>query len=305
MFFFSADVICETERSEEIVKQNHIIAVIITYNPDINRLDKNIVSAICQVDDLVIVDNCSENIEDVVNVVYRNNVHLISLKKNEGLAFALNKGFDFANSICAEWVVTLDQDSVLPNDYINKASRFFKLNDVGIITCKYKEKNLDAVISKNNSDKAFFFVNRSITSAGVVRVEAYNRIWKGYDNDLFIDYVDFDFSIKVRQKGYKILFMNDTVLEHELGDSKWRRFFFTKVRYTSHSSLREYYIARNIVIFVNRYWKTESVLRDVFSLLKHYVFITLYDEARINKLQSLNKGLFDGIMYIRTHKSTN
>lgn len=279
--------------------QTHIIAVIVTYNPDITRLEKNIDSAINQVDDLLIVDNHSDNNKEIIELVNRKSVHLTLLNKNEGLAFALNRGFDYANSQKAKWVITLDQDSVLPNDYIDKAKRYFNVKDVGIITCSYIDKNLGARIKDVNNEKKYLFVNRSITSAGVVRVSAYNQIPGGYDNDLFVDYVDFDFSIKLRQKGYKILLMNDTVLEHELGVSQWKKFLFKKVRYTSHSGFREYYIARNIIIFVNRYWKTESVVRDILSLLKHYIFITLYDVDRKNKLHSLNAGLRDGIVYIK------
>lgn len=150
--------------------------------------------------------------------------------------------------------------------------------------------------------RRYSFVTRSITSAAVIRMTAYESVHGGYDEYLFVDYVDFDFSVKMRQRGYRILSMNDVVLEHELGNSKWKRILFKRVRYTANSSQREYYIARNIVVFIHRYWRTESVLRDRLSLIKHYVYITLFDEQRGTTLRALNNGFRDGIKRIRMSK---
>ncbi len=121
---------------------------------------------------------------------------------------------------------------------------------------------------------------------------------RGDDQDLFVDYVDFDFSIKLRKKGYKILFMNDVVIAHELGYSRNVHFLFWNVRYTSHSAIREYYIARNITIFIGRYKGSERIIRDFLSLIKHYVLIAIYDENKSEKIKALNNGRKDGKRYL-------
>ena len=83
------------------------------------------------------------------------------------------------------------------------------MDDVGIITCGYVENNLNAKIHAPESNEKFLFAERCITSAAIIRVPAYLKAG-GFDNDLFVDYVDFDFAVKVRHVGYQILFMNDT-----------------------------------------------------------------------------------------------
>ena len=51
----------------EYVK-NPIISGIVTYNPDLNRLRHDINAIIKQVDRLIIVDNCSNNINELSEI---------------------------------------------------------------------------------------------------------------------------------------------------------------------------------------------------------------------------------------------
>ena len=50
---------------------NEVIAGIVTYNPDINRLCKNLDAIKNQVSCIVIVDNASINIEEIKNLIAR------------------------------------------------------------------------------------------------------------------------------------------------------------------------------------------------------------------------------------------
>ena len=44
-----------------------IIATIVTYNPDIDRLSENIKSVYCQVDEIYIYDNASKNVNQILD----------------------------------------------------------------------------------------------------------------------------------------------------------------------------------------------------------------------------------------------
>lgn len=278
-----------------------VIAGIVTYNADPERLKKNIEAVKQQVEIVVVVDNNSDNSDEIKRLC---DFYGIICKKNEenrGLGKALNQIFEYGSNLGAEWILTLDQDSVIPKNYISLASRYLDDEKNGIICCRYIEKNLGSSIHELPERKEKYrYVKRCITSAAIVKVSAYQKA-NGYDEDLFIDYVDFDFSIKVRQAGYNILSMNDVRMEHELGNSRWVNILGKKVRYTSHSPIREYYIARNITIYINRYKNTENVVRDFLSLLKHYLFALMFDSDRVIKIKALIKGRRDGKEYVRSH----
>lgn len=282
-----------------------VLAGIISYNPSLIRLRKNIEAIASQVNEIIVIDNASNNQIQVekqirelcdIGIIVR----LIKNSMNYGLGKALNYVFKYAQEKHFDWVIMLDQDSVIPGNYIDKAARYFKNRDIGIICTSYYEKNLGKTISKEkneNEQLPYIYVHRCITSASIVKVDAYKKT-NGFDEEMFVDYVDFDFSMKMRKAGYKILKMNDTMIEHELGNSKEQRFAFWQFRLTTHSAQREYWIARNIIVFIYRYHKDEPTIRDFLSLCKHFVIILIYErDCKWKKLKSLCKGVRDGFRY--------
>lgn len=66
------------------------MALIVTFNPDITRLQDNVTMAVGQTEGLVIVYNGSNNIRQIKRVAEAAGAELISLAKNQGLASALN-----------------------------------------------------------------------------------------------------------------------------------------------------------------------------------------------------------------------
>ncbi len=284
-----------------------VLAGIISYNPSLVRLRKNVEAIVSQVNEIIVIDNASDNQNQVEKQIKElcdtgMIVHLIKNSTNQGLGNALNHLFKYAKEQHFGWVIMLDQDSIIPADYIDKASRYFKNGDIGIICTSYYEKNSGKIISKEkngNERLPYIYVHRCITSASVVRVEAYRKT-KGFDEEMFVDYVDFDFSMKMRKAGYKILKMNDTMIEHELGVSKKQQLAFWRFRLTTHSAQREYWIARNIVVFIYRYHKDEPIIRDFLSLCKHFIIILIYErDYRWEKLRALCKGVRDGFKLLR------
>lgn len=272
-----------------------VMAGIVTYNPNIRRLQQNIASIKLQVNSVIIIDNASDNQNEIIKLCEEFGIAYEININNEGIARALNYVFSLARDKF-DWVITLDQDSICPFDYIKKARRYFKRMDVGIITTLYRDANINKVLGKGTKGKKYELVKRAITSAAIVRVAAYDKT-TGYDNNFFIDYVDFDFSVKIRSAGYLILRMNDTILNHELGASEIKKIAWFHVRYTIHNAMREYYIAKNIIVFIRKYYKKECIIRDALSLCKHFVFVILFDSSRSEKLKALCDGVKSGLVF--------
>ena len=120
-----------------------VCAGIVTYNPDIKRLQENIAAIVYQVSKVFIVDNCSENVESIEKVIGKYaTIVLIKNDQNEGIAKALNQIMLKAKRYGYNWMLTLDQDSVC---YSNLVNNYFKYIDVGIgmLICDIIDRNYE------------------------------------------------------------------------------------------------------------------------------------------------------------------
>ena len=278
---------------------SNILAGIITYNPDLEQLYKNVKAILPQVQEVLIVDNHSSDpktiaFSDLTGVSYLYN------EDNLGIAKGLNQIMEYAHNHHYDWVVTLDQDSVCANDFVSSCLSLLKQEQkIGIITPTIVDKNIGQVLTYNKTFEGYTSVDRCITSCGFTSVSAWKDVG-GFTEDMFIDYVDFDFCAKLKLKNYQILRLNSVMLEHQLGNAQWHRFFHTKIRVTNHSAFRKYYIGRNMVYYYRKYHKKLSIQLEPLRLLKVYCITILYEKEKCKKLHMLTKGVIDG-MHMSIH----
>jgi GT2 family glycosyltransferase len=92
----------------------NVVAIVVTYNPKIPRLQTALDALGQQVLHLFIVDNGSKNLNEVralvANVTSRS---LIEMGSNQGIGAALNRGVSVALAHAPRWFLTMDQDSVV------------------------------------------------------------------------------------------------------------------------------------------------------------------------------------------------
>lgn len=277
-------------------------AGIVTYNPDIQRLKQNM-EAIWQntsIDYLFIIDNHSDNVTDIQQLVGDNPViALVCLSKNEGIAFALNKICQMAMNKGYTWAVTLDQDSILERKAIDSFRNFTSINGVGIICPRIEDRNMGTQYAKTT--QGYEYIEKCITSGNLVNL----NIWKsvgGYNEELFIDGVDFDYCIKLKEAGYQILRNNITCLIQEIGHGRKGYFLGHALSILNHSPIRLYYITRNYLYIGKKHsqmthWMVE-VMKRIFIILK-------YEENRREKMKYALLGLQDFLrhrMGTITHK---
>lgn len=271
-------------------------AGIVSYNPQINRLKKNIEAIYQQVAKVVLVDNGSNNLDEVVALCNNFNVVYILNSENKGIAAALNQLMQYAYDYGIKWVITLDQDSICPNSIILEANSLLERNDIGQIVPLLFESNAKEFCYLGNipNGKKFQQVNKSITSASINSVDIWKKV-QGFDEKLFIDYVDYDYAMRLFIGKYKIIRMNDIILDHQIGQSINKKLFFFNVRVGNHSSFRKYYISRNMVIYICRYYKYINILPEMLRLFKVFILIILFENEKRLKLKQFFKGIKDGI----------
>lgn len=282
-------------------------AEIVTFNPDVEQLKANVDNVLKQVEKLVLVDNGSKNVEEVKRISTEFNIELILLNENKGIAAALNKGMEFLKASGMTWVVTLDQDSLLPDDAVLnfKNTKQFEEDDTAILAAQYDDKNWSDI----EREKTLAPVNQDpiekdivITSGNMVKLDAWSNVG-GFDEWLFIDQVDFDFNARLRLAGYKIWQVNAVVMPHEIGaamkNGLLARMLLIKksIHLMQHSPFREYYMQRNSLVYAKRYpaFRTKKGPLWFISLanLRH----VLLSDTPWSGLFAGLKGTVDGLRY--------
>lgn len=270
----------------------YIVAGIVTYNPDLDRLRENVESISSQVEKVVIFDNGSKN-QDRIKDEFQDKVILIISSENIGIAAALNRLMKKSEELGATWMLSLDQDSVCPNSFCNEMSKYLKLElNFGIVAPVIVDRNVGVV--GHNPEKEYKFVRTCITSGAFTKIS----VWKeagGYDEFMFIDSVDFEFCYRVRKAGYQVVQVKGVRLLHEIGKSKKRRFLFWKVNITGHSAYRKYYIARNNVYYPLKHHLWLHFVRGCFRNLKLFCIVILYEDNKTEKCNSILKGWSSGL----------
>lgn len=273
-----------------------IMAGIVTYNPDMKLLCENINSILPQVSALCVVDNGSENITAIESYICSlsdadKRVELIKNGANRGIAYALNRLMMSGKEAKCSWVITLDQDSVAPHNLIESYSeKLFDMN-VGIISPVINDRN---TVHKHpeRSQERFSEVERCITSASLISIQVWEEVG-GFDEKLFIDCVDHDFCMRVRDNGFKIFRDNDVILSHTIGNAKEKRILGRWITVSNHSAFRKYYQIRNN-IYLSRKTHRWSKYRCWKNIVTIYIKVILYEDHKIEKLSHMNKGLIDG-----------
>ena len=250
---------------KEISGKVKTAAGIVTYNPEIERLQENLMAASKQVDFVLIYDNASKNIDEIEQVasVFQN-VQVIKSDTNKGVAGALNELSDIAIKENVEWFLALDHDSVIPDNFIETCKSFIA-DDIGII-CPVMYDKRRPQIDATNKDKTAY-VDFCITSGSFVNLSVWEQLGK-YDEFLFVGLVDNEYCKRVILNGYKILRLNEMLMDHELGTLQPARLanIYKKLAVILHSKtiaalsyrrkvspFRAYYATRNIVYLSKKY----------------------------------------------------
>lgn len=275
-----------------------ILASIITFNPDIDLLIKNIQSISPQVDKVLVIDNYSFNRNKIISVVEVNfkNVHFILNGKNLGVAEALNQVLNYAQKNNYDWVLTLDQDSVCEDDMVFKYKEFLNRNikqhDILILCPQIEDINI-----KNNNEENFGVevIPVTITSGSFLNVDNALRIG-GFLSKLFIDYVDFEFCLRGKANQLKTIRLKNVILKHRLGEIKEKRLLGYNLVVTNHSPIRRYYLFRNKIFVYRKYWKKFGpwVIKNILSSIKTILIILIFEKNRVEKFKNIFKGIKDG-----------
>ena len=283
-----------------------IFAVVVTYEPDEVLLSRLLLALAPQVSGGIIINNASSlSLPDTY--FQQAGFSVQHLNSNAGIATALNAGFDWARAQRAGFVITFDQDSEPAPDMVSRLLGAYsaqleaghKVGAVGPQQVDRRSGRVAAFIAPIAGprrkmlpvDGQALEVDHLITSGCLVSLQAWQSTGPFLDA-LFIDYVDIEWSLRMRSKGWHLYGVGGASLMHAIGDDI-KHWGGRQVAW--HSPLRHYYLFRNGVYLqtlphISLMWK----LSDALQLIKKLFFFTLVGRPRAAHLKAMLLGVKHG-----------
>lgn len=298
----------------EQAKVPDVVAGIVTFNPDLDRLEQNLSAVAGQVEQVVVFDNGSENIADIESMSAEwGNVQVLRGEINHGVAYALNRLLDVAVRHGQPYLLTLDQDSIASPGMVG-VLRASMGPRVAMVTPLIVDRNKSRTAARSKIVSSLQAYSRparrgAITSGALLAVDAADQVGR-FDERLFIDYVDYDLNARLMINGYRVIRASDVELLHEVGraqptwlytprrdvDGTWRleRFYAF-----GHNAQRCYYKARNRVIFTKKYGRHIGFSNEgVWQIPQQVLLTLLFESDKTAKLMAFARGFRDGLAFV-------
>lgn len=294
----------------------NIVAVIVTYNPNIDCLRVLLDNLNNSCLSIIIVDNYSTN-EAFKNIVFKSNVELLSLSKNQGIAFAQNVGIEKAIKIDADYILFFDQDSNVSNNFVDDLmSDYRKIyathEKIAAIGPRFIDENkgfyfpalrfnkhglIDKISVENISTP--IEVSFLISSGTLISVEALKDIGL-MKEEFFIDFVDTEWCFRAISLGYKIYMSEQAVMKHSIGDDTLKIYNFN---IPVHSGFRRYYRVRNLFFM----WKMPYIPKILVAKLMVtnfliQVLLFLLKDKKLDYIKFYLKAIKDGVKQSKDYR---
>jgi rhamnosyltransferase len=225
---------------------------------------------------VVVVDN-TETIITAESLGLSPSIHFMPNGANLGIATALNQGIEQLRARDMSYALLFDQDSE-PSDALLEGlpaqmGQVVADSPVALIGPAYDDKRLGGVapfvrfryfklervapVGDRLIDVDFL-----ITSGSCINLRCWPEVGP-MDDSLFIDFVDLEWCVRARNKGFRILGAPWLTLSHELGEAPVKVLGRT---YPMHSAVRHYYLFRNAVALMLRRempltWKSTELVK--------------------------------------------
>lgn len=263
-------------------------------------------------EEIIVVDNGSKDstVEMIRNQYPQ--VTILELRENLGVGGAFAAGLSYAAlQKKHDWVWLLDEDGVPASDAAEQLLRGYALSEqqgrkAAVLACLpahaqsglsypgllWQERLVPPPVEVLK--QPIWFVDATISSGTMVRRDAVEAV--GLPRaDFFMDFVDFEYCLRLRRHGYEIAVVRDSVLDHTLGTPRTFQFLGYKKAWSDHAPWREYYISRNHTYVVWHFYPhLKSRIFMLMRLARHGAAILLFSEHRLANFQMMVRGFLDG-----------
>jgi len=264
-----------------------------------------------EISEIIVVNNAST--DGLAQLLATNfpEITVLTLPENGGVGGALSAGMDYAAlKKKYDWIWLFDDDS-LPSDNALEmllASRDHlddEADRLAILAPLWEDESTQAPVpgvfwrggrlatAPIKLDQPITFVDLVISSGTLIQREAIESV--GLPRaDFFMDFVDFEYCLRLRRNGYKIGLVRDSHFDHTVGEpasNGLARF----LRWTDHAPWRRYYITRNEVYTIWQYYgtwrsKTFFLCRSLWVA----TILFLFGKQKLACFRMMWRGFLDG-----------
>jgi len=214
---------------------------------------------------IIIIDNGSFDIDRLKDSLQNKaNIYLFSTKENIGFAAACNIGIEFSKGLGADFVLLLNNDTIVEPDFLLPALTMVKRENTGIVIGKILFYEIPHYICFGGGhmdylrgvgvhdgcycqkDDPLYNIPKIVTNATgcYMLIPKEVLVEVGYmAEDYFLYYEDTDYVLRVMRAGYNILYCPESIIYHKVSASTSKR-----------PQLFNYYYMRNKLLIVHRFF---------------------------------------------------
>ena len=296
----------------------NLATVTVTFNPDIRVLETQL--AQLPADALrVVVDNASdaETRRQVQQLCESYGAVLVGNVDNLGLATGLNIGVRKVLELSPDtaYLLLLDQDTEPgPDGVQGLVQAYERLLALGYPPGCAGPRMVDVSTGLQHGFhriKGWRWVREfppatrldpvrlaNLNGSGTLVPVAIYRELGGFDDALFIDHVDTDWSFRVLDAGHALYGLPQVGFRHRMGEASVRFWLLGWRVWPSRSPRRHYFLFRNALILMRRdyvppVWKFWAAAKLLLTAAAHAVS----DPARANQWRQMARGIRDGLLW--------
>jgi rhamnosyltransferase len=285
-----------TELRADSASKERTVAVLTAYRPTAS-LAVTVASAEQQCAKVIVVDNTPDgyvSAQDILDGIP--GITILRSAGNIGLAAALNRGVGASGD--SEFIFFLDQDSVPEAPMVARLTALLDADPTRGIAAPAPwdaaaERYLDPRTAARPTVARMRVV---ITSAMLLRRRAWEQT-RGMREEFFVDCVDQDLCLQIRQAGWEIVQDKSVLLPHSLGESRWYGVGRLKLRATHHPQWRLYWVARNGVTLSREFfwfdpkWSTTNLAILVY----WFITVVVFEPPRLRRARVMLHGMLDAM----------
>lgn len=282
-----------------------LVSIVVCYKTDLIKFKDIVQKHMNNFHHIILVNNSPEIPLDWFSTP---KISIIKNQGNMGVSHALNVGISEAKKQGFGSVALFDQDTELPSNFSQQMLYYINRYQGDNPTAVYSPVVHNHVIDETASHisfKPFRLVRSSvdesdyaqphyvITSGSIIPISVFDDVGLMRE-ELFIDFVDIEWCLRARQKGYEIVAINKVMIDHHLGDYAVQ---FMSHRYPIHSPLRMYYHFRNAMFLyrlreIDWNWRIVDSARNLF----RFLFYMLFVKNRWTYFKYIIKGYYHGLI---------
>jgi len=296
-------------------KGRRIFAVVVTYNPNFERLGRSVSILSACVERVIVVDNASRT--EVPGELTRRTgmaIDSIVMSENLGVAVALNRGIERAIERGATHVLLMDHDSEpvpgMIDELVAALDELGKNHKVAAVGPTLVDSRTDEPLPffrfgylrlvkiRPAATEKYVRADHLMTSGTLVPVEVFKEVGPMMES-LFIDYVDIEWCFRAQAKGYECFGVRDARLRHSLGNRTFTYRWFGSVKQShAHSPFRYYYMCRNPWLFCrSRGLPLRVKISETFRSIERLLIVPfILKENRMANMRMMFRGIVDGVL---------